>query len=186
MPGLHKYPSNIGAVRARLFALEEPVILSVTEFEVCWPHVDNVWKSTGTVRVIEGCRTEYFCCRRASKEDWMPQGGGKRVRKRQKPSHTAIGCPVTMRVVHHAGVVTVDRLREGEASGHVHTLDNSDCFKQPFVFCALAAREVANDYAVAVVARNLCEVNSSADQRALFAAGGRWLSLKDIHNACTA
>ena len=182
MPGLHEYPPNIEAVHARLFALKEPVILTVIEFEACWPHVDNVWKSTGTVRVVGERRTEYFCCHRAPKEDWKPQGGRKRVQKRQKLSHSAIGCSVTMRVARHAGIVTVERLGEGEASGHVHTLDDSDRFKRPTVFRALAAREVANGYPVAEVARNLRGVNRPADRRALFAAGGRWLSLKDVHN----
>ncbi|MCJ1302905.1 2,5-diamino-6-(ribosylamino)-4(3H)-pyrimidinone 5'-phosphate reductase [Hypocenomyce scalaris] len=184
MSALHAHPPNIGAVRERLFALGETVRLAAADFEAYWPYIDNLWSSTGTPRTNEGCKTEYFCCRLHTTENWKPRGGGKRVRERQKPSHTAIGCPMRMRVVHAAGVVTVDRV--GESPGHAHALEDSDCYKQPSVFCALATREVANGYSVAEVARNLRGVNCPADRAALYAAEGRWLSLKDIHNACAA
>ncbi|KAA6409122.1 MAG: hypothetical protein FRX48_07466 [Lasallia pustulata] len=120
----------------------------------------------GQRREEEGGQTEYFRCRLHSEEDHKPEGGGKRVRERQKPSNTAIGCPVSMRVVRHRGSVTVD------------------C--RPSVFRVLAARDVANGYAVAEVAKNICAVNCSEDRKKLFAARGKWLTAKDVHNACTA
>ena len=87
-------------------------------------------------------------------------------------------------MVHHAGIVTVDCVRE--SPGHAHAWKNSDCSKQPSVFCALVTREVANEYSIAEVTQNLCEVNYSIDQTALYTAKGQWLFLKDIHNACAA
>ncbi|KAA6411861.1 MAG: hypothetical protein FRX48_04011 [Lasallia pustulata] len=112
------------------------------------------------------------------------KGGGNVYRERQKPSHTAIGCPVSMRVVRHRGSVTVDCV--SKAQKHNHSLDDCDRFKRPSVFRVLAAREVANGYAVAEVAKNLRAVNRSEDRKKLFAAGGKWLTAKDVHNACTA
>ena len=101
--------------------------------------------------------------------------GGKNVyRERQKPSHTAIGCPVSMRVVRHRGSVTVDCI--SKAQKHNHSLDDCDRFKRPSVFRVLAAREVANGYAVAEVAKNLRAVNRSEDRKKLFAAGGKCLA----------
>ena len=76
-----------------------------------------------------------------------------------------------MQVVHNAGVVTVNCVRE--SSGHAHALENSDCYEQPSVFCVLVTREVANGYSVAEVAQNLCDVNCSADWAALYTAGGQ-------------
>ncbi|SLM33896.1 MULE transposase domain, partial [Lasallia pustulata] len=88
-----------------------------------------------------------------------------------------------MRVVRHAGNVSVNRV--GKVLEHIHSLDDCDRFKRPSVFRVLAVREVANGYSVAVVAKNLRAVNHSEDRKKLFAAGGKWLTSKDVHNACT-
>ena len=66
-----------------------------------------------------------------------------------------------MQIVHHTGIVTVDCV--GESSEHAHALKNSDCYEQPSVFSFLAIREVGDDYSVAEIAQNLCEVNCPAD-----------------------
>ena len=152
MSALHHYPPNIGDVRRRLFCLDEPVALSAADFQAYWPHVDNFWSTTSTVRIEDGRRMEYFRCRLHPKGDWKPAGGGKQLWERQKPSWTAISCPQTMRVVHNAGTVTVEPLT-GKflhlplhilifllGSEHTHTLDDSDRFKRPSVFRDLAAR----------------------------------------------
>lgn len=103
-----------------------------------------------------------------------------------------------MRVVHNAGVVTVEHLTGKSlclslhvltvllGSEHAHTLDDSDRFKRPSVFRGLAAREVANGYTVAEVSRNIRAMHRPEDRKALFAAGGRWLTSKDVANACAA
>ena len=95
------------------------------------------------------------------------KGGGGHIQERQKPSHTAVECLLSLRVVHHAGMVIVSSV--GEALKHIHSLDDCNCFKRPSVFQVLAAREVANEY----LAWNLCAMNRLEDQKKLFAAGGR-------------
>ena len=111
--------------------LDEAVALSAANFDTYWPHVDNIWSSTGTVRIEKGQRTEYFRCRLHLKGDWIPEGGGKRIQERQKLSQTAMTCLQTMCVVCHTEGVTAEPLT---GSAHTHSLDDLDCFKRPSIF----------------------------------------------------
>ncbi len=54
----------------------------------------------------------------------MPEGGGKRVQQQMKPSRTAVGCGMHMRIVFHEDHVTVNCTTE--CSQHSHTLEDSD------------------------------------------------------------
>ncbi len=89
-----------------------------------------------------------------------------------------------MRVVSEGAHVTVTRM--GDCLEHAHALEDSDRWKRPSHFRSVAAAQVANGYKVAEVARNLRAVDRPADRTALHAAGGHWLSLKDVHNASAA
>ena len=84
-------------------------------------------------------------------------------------------------MVTEAGSVTVQRI--GTGVEHLHSLEDSDRWKRPSFVRQVAAREVANGYPVANVARNLRGVDRPKDRQALQEAGGHWLSLKDVHNA---
>ena len=86
-----------------------------------------------------------------------------------------------IQVVTEAGSVTVERIGNGEE--HLHTLEDSDRWKRPSWVHCVAAREVANGYWMADVARNLHGVDRPADRKVLQEAGGHWTSLKNIHNA---
>lgn len=159
-------------------------MLAVSHFEAYWPHVDNVWSSSRKLRTSPDRTVAYFCCRQHRKKDHVPKGEGKSLRKRQKPSFSAIGCPMEMRVVTEAGPVTVERI--GQGVEHLHSLEDSDRWKRPSFVRRIAAREVANGYQMAHVARKLCGVDRPKDRQALQGAGGHWLSLKDVHKAGTA
>ena len=94
-----------------------------------------------------------------------------------------MACLQTMRVVRHAESVTAEPLA---GSAHTHSLDDLDRFKRPLVFQDLTGREVTNGYSVAEVSQSLRTMNRPEDQKALLAAGGCWLTSKDVVNACAA
>ena len=100
----------------------------------------------------------------------MPEGEGTHLWKRQKPAFSAIGCPMKIQVVTEAGSVTVQRIETGVK--HLHSLEDSDHWKRPSFVRQVAAREVANGYPVANVARNLRGVDQPKDRQALQEAGG--------------
>lgn len=170
MSGLYNPPQNLAEVRERLFSVSETVLLPAADFEVYWSHVDNFWSPTKKPQVYEGGRTvRYFRCVQHSKKYHKPEGKRKALRQRQKPSRTAIGCPMTMRVVTEAGLVTVDQIGEGLV--HTHTMEDSDRWKNPSFIRTIVDREVAKGYRVADVTK------------ALEKAGGLWTFLKDVQNA---
>ena len=93
----------------------------------------------------------------------MLEGEGPHLQKRQKPAFSVIGCSMEIQVVTEAGSVTVQRV--GMGVEHLHSLEDSDRWKRPSFVCQIAAREVANGYSVANVARNLQGVGGAV---------GRW------------
>ena len=88
---------------------------------------------------------------------------------------------MTIRVVTKAGLVTVNRIEQGLV--HTHTMKDLDRWKNPSFVRKIAEREVANGFRVTDVARNLRGFDQPADREALKEVRGRWMSLKDVHNA---
>lgn len=177
---IYNAPDNIAAIRKELFEVEQTITLSAEQYNSYWPYVDNIWSSKGTPRnTKEGTIVEYFRCRCHPVKEHVPENEGRR--KRQKSSHDALGCEMRIRVVKSLNIVTIDRT--GKCLCHIHTLEDIDLRKRPSTFRDLAAIEVAKNYTVAEVARNLRAVDRPDDRKLLTDAGGWHLSLKDVHNA---
>ena len=96
---LFDLPPFLEDVRRRLFALEDEVYLSSNDYNTYWPYASNIWTPIGAPRVVGTRTTSYFRCRLFRTQDWTPPDGKTRRRERQKPSRTAIGCGMRMRVV---------------------------------------------------------------------------------------
>ncbi len=158
---LFEFPPAVASLRPRFFAVEDDFVLTADDFRTYWPYVDNIWSSVGAPASLKAGRTAYYRCRLHATKDWVPEGEGKKVRRRMKPSRTAIGCGMRMRVVTNGDCVTVSRT--GVCTEHVHTLEDSDRWKRPSHFRELAAAQVASGYKVADVARNLRGVDRPAD-----------------------
>jgi hypothetical protein len=125
--------------------------------------------------------TSYYDCRLHPTKDHVPKGDGKTLRKRQKPSRTAIGCPIKIKVVSHEDFVEISQV--GNNTEHNHDLDTLDREKRASIFRTTVAEEVSKGYKVSDVSRNARAVDRPQDRIALENAGGRWINLKDAHNA---
>jgi hypothetical protein len=66
---------------------------------------------------------------------------------------------------------------------HNHDLDYMDSIKRNSAVRNIAAAEVLKGYKPCDVARNLRENTRADNLRALQAAGGSYICLKDVHNA---
>ena len=182
MATMHNLPPSIATVRSQIFCIDSTVVLSKTDWDLYWPYCDNIWSLARQNTNKEKTKvTSYYDCRLHPTNDHVPEGSGKSLRKRQKPSRTAIGCPIKMKVIRHEDFV--EMIRVGSATVHNHDLDTSDREKRPSIFRKTAADEVSKGYKVSEVTRNTRAVDRSLDRAALQEAGGHWLSLKDVHKA---
>lgn len=73
--------------------------------------------------------------------------------------------------------------RQGDCQAHNHTLDFMDSVKRNQRIEAVTGAEVANGYTVSVVAKSLQSHHREDGGAALLAAGGRYLTRKDVSNA---
>lgn len=138
METIHNFPPTLEAFRQRLFTLQEVISLPKAEWNIYWPHVDNVW-TLKKVNTAEGRRTEYYLCRLHSKRDWEPEEKTVACRQRQKSSRTAIGCEMKMRVVFRRVEDMVEVERLGNCHQHCHSLEGSDRIKRNYACRSLAA-----------------------------------------------
>jgi len=182
MKTIHNFTPAIEAFRQHLFALDDVLSLPKAEWDVYWPHVDNIWSKKKT-NTAEGRQTAYFLCRLHSTKDWEPAERTVANRQRQKTCRIAIGCGMKMRVIFRMEERMVEVERHGDCQQHCHTLEDSVRMKQNSACRSLAASEVAEGYAVAAVLRNLSTVDRPKERPLLKQAGSHWLSLKGCHNA---
>ena len=69
---LDRVPSEIEAICRRLFALEDPVLLTQGEQDLYLPYIDNVWSLNIAPKhnTASGRQTAYYRCRLHAKEAW--------------------------------------------------------------------------------------------------------------------
>ena len=182
---LHSFPNDIAAWRQRLFAVEEEVVLSAADFTSIWPYVDNIWSVQQSSRSKSNCFTRWFLCRLHRAKDHQSATEEHRG-KRAKSAHTAIGCGMRISVAERPdGSVLIKRAGKCTAE-HLHTLEYSDRYKRNSALHGLAAEQVALGYKVAQIYRNLAAMDRPAARQQLHDAGGKFLTLKDVHNAAQA
>lgn len=114
--------------------------------------------------------------------EYVPENEGQQ--KRQKASHDALGFKMHIQITKNLELINIQQTEK--CPDHMHILDDIDTRKTPSAFRDLVAIEVAKNYALSEVARNLCVVDRPKDQKLFTEAGGWYLLLKDVHNTSTA
>jgi hypothetical protein len=176
-------PSDVADFRIRAFYIEKPIEMSKEKWDTYWPYIDNIWSYKRANTASDGRRTVYYLCRLHRKNEWVPKNDTTLIRHRQKSSRVAIGCPMKMKLSFDGESVIMIRSGDEENSEHLHDLEFSDRAKRPSAVMELAVTDIKKGYKTSVVSRNVRAVDSPDDRKVLADAGGKYLNLKDCHNA---
>lgn len=149
-----------GGDRLRLFNVDEPFTLPLTEFEEKWKEVDNVWCQTGKTerskRHPDGW-TKTYDCRFRKRQKSSAKDPNVPVNKKRKTSiHEPDLCNAMITVTHRDGSVTIRKTHPGGPS-HTHGLRESDMRKTPSKIVNFLEEELKKKYrapAVREVARD--------------------------------
>jgi len=180
-------PSHLESIRRRLFEMKEKVELTVDEWKLYWPYVDNVWCRTQTRRLVtvgSPYETDYYACRlhRATYEPDPKRATDESKPKRKKQKREGGTCQMRLKVVRFHGMYqSYTIMLVGDCKEHTHDLDYIDKIKRNTVVMEIARREVMKGYMLLSVFALMKE-----DEKKLVMAGGRYLSKNDISNTTAA
>ncbi|EZG08061.1 hypothetical protein H106_02553 [Trichophyton rubrum CBS 735.88] len=175
-------PPNLGRVRQLLFEVKEPVELSLEEFTMYWPFIDNIWVKQRSTSTKDGLHiTDYYMCRlrrpTCKRPPQRPLPDGKRPRN--KVVREGGTCNFQIRVVRFEGAhttITISR-SPNSSSAHSHDLDYIDKVKKNSGVMEYVCQEAAQGYLPASIFAKLRE-----DPQQLEAAGGKHLTTIDVRN----
>lgn len=184
---LFRPPSDLAAVRQRLFEVKGKIELHVDEFERYWPYVDNVWVRQHRAGRDKSGRytTDYYACRLqrptyTPKDPNKPRPEGKPSRKKQIREGGT--CHMKLKTVRYDGGYSCYTITQvGDQTQHTHDLDHMDKIKRTSVLMEIARSEVMKGYMPASVFTVMSEHTEK-----LAAAGGKFLSRNDVRNASQA
>ncbi|RVX74426.1 hypothetical protein B0A52_01552 [Exophiala mesophila] len=177
-------PPDVENMRQRIFAVEEPIELSVADFDLYFPFCDNVWRK---MRVAEpqpegSPRVDYYACRlrrgpsqKAHVSRPTPEGKQSR-KKRVRDEKT---CGMTMKVTYNPGpanTCTITRAVDGFQK-HTHTLDYVDSTKRNSGIMDTARREATKGFLPASIYWKMWEEPDKMN-----AAGGKFMKVSDVRN----
>ena len=180
-------PRHLGTMRQALFEVRGKLEVSVEDFELYWPYVDNVWvrqHKAGTDKPGKNV-TDYYACRLqrptyTPKDTDKPRPEGKPTRKK----HIREGgkCQMKVKTIRYNGGYSSYTITQvGDPTEHAHDLDHMDKIKRNTVLMDMARSEVMKGYMPPSVHTVMCE-----DTDKLLQAGGRYLSRNDVRNASAA
>ena len=187
MSDLFNPPPHLESVRRRLFEVKEKVELTVDEWKLYWPYVDNVWCKTQSRRldtVRSPYETHYYACRlhRATYEPDPKRVIDESKPKRKKQRREGGTCQIRLKVVLFHGICQSYTITQvGDCKEHTHDLDYIDKVKRNTVIMEIVRSEVMKGYVLPSVFALMNE-----DAKKLATAGGRYLSRSDMSNASAA
>ena len=187
MADLFTPPRHLESVRRRLFEIKEKVELTVDEWKLYWPYVDNVWCRTQTRRidtVRNQYKTDYYACRlhRATYEPDPKKVTDESKPKRKKQRREGGTCQMRLKVVLFHGICPSYTITQiGDCKEHTHDLDYIDKIKRNTVIMEIAKSEVMKGYMLSSVMALMRE-----DEKKLAMAGGQYLRRNDVSNGSAA
>ncbi|EEP77734.1 conserved hypothetical protein [Uncinocarpus reesii 1704] len=183
----YQAPPNIARIRDEMFELRQPIELSLEEYSLYWPFIDNVWvkQRTSTTR-DKSATSDYYSCRQRKqpgrrnedKAQSQPYPEGK---KRHRASREGPTCSFQIKVVRTEGAfasVTISR-QTNCAPKHSHDLDHMDKVKRNSGLLSFVKQEAEKAYIPASILAKFRE-----DPDVLAAIGGKFLSGVDVRNIC--
>ncbi len=176
-------PPHLQSLRRRLFEVKEKVELTVDDWKLYWPYVDNVWCRTQTRRPETGrnpYEIDYYACRlhRATYEPDPKRVTDECKPKRKKQRREGGTCQMRIKVVlSHGPCQSYTITQVGHCTEHTHDLDYIDKIKRNSVVMEIAKSEVMKGYMLPSVFALMKE-----DEKKLVTAGGQYLIKSDISN----
>ncbi|KAL1955384.1 hypothetical protein VTO42DRAFT_8604 [Malbranchea cinnamomea] len=182
---IHDVPPNIARIRQLLFELREPIEMSLDEFALYWPFIDNIWVKHRPQSTRNGIYvTDYYMCRLRrptckSKQQKTPPTDGKKPRA--KAVREGGTCNFQMKVVKFEGAVTTITISRtpGSSPTHSHDLDHMDNVKRNSGLMGVIWKEAEKAYLPASIFAKLRE-----DPVRLAAIGGKYMRASDVRNVC--
>ena len=182
---LFSNPPALPSTRQRLFAVEEPIEMSLAHWELYHPYMDNVWRK---VRSAEGeapaqvGETEYYWCKLRKTPGTKahiprPTPDGKQPRKRRVKDD--LTCNMGMKVVYSNGPVqkvTISKAIESSIK-HTHDLDYMDKQKRNGAIMDVARQETSRGFLPTSVWWKMCQELDKME-----AAGGKFMKVSDVRN----
>jgi hypothetical protein len=168
-------PTELAAWRRRLFELREEITLPLSEWEVLWPYIDNLWVERNAGRNKD---RKQFNCRIWRNDGDQKTGTGKRNRARRNIQP----CGMKMYVTKKDGGVIISRFkgRNTETLEHHHDLEYMDRIKTPSAIMRIAAEQIANGK---TPAEAVAEMKTKNVVKALEETSGLHLDSNRVRNA---
>jgi 2,5-diamino-6-(ribosylamino)-4(3H)-pyrimidinone 5'-phosphate reductase len=191
-------PPNVAALRAKLFNVKDPLEMTMEEWKLVWPWVDNWWSRQGANKG-KTYHSTILKCRFWRHQQAKSHGQGERRRKIRKVGEgDECSCVLTVRFLLPLGVdgrelasiedgpvsaVRISRTKETVDIDHNHGIEDLDDFKRNSGLKKAAEIQVAKKYGAAVVAKNLRADGNAVLRQQLVDAGGQSMSRQDVLNA---
>lgn len=182
----YEIPPNIERIREEMFEVRQPIELSLEEYNLYWPFIDNVWvKQRTTLTRDKTTTSDYYCCRQRKQpkrnEDKQQVSPYPGVKKRHRASREGPPCGFQIKVVRTEGAFTsVTICRQGNcAPSHSHDLEHMDKMKRNSGLLSFVKQEAEKAYIPASI---LAKFRENPD--VLAAVGGRALTGVDVRNIC--
>ncbi|KAI9732647.1 MAG: 2,5-diamino-6-(ribosylamino)-4(3H)-pyrimidinone 5'-phosphate reductase [Cirrosporium novae-zelandiae] len=182
---LFNNPSDLRAIRQKLFEIKDKVEIRWEEWEKYWPYVDNIWVRSRSARSTEGqpeVSTEYYMCRLrrpTTKHREPSKDGSERQPLRRKKTREGGTCQMKIKVQrfdHVYPYYLITRL-VGDGETHSHDLDHIDKIKRNSVVMGIARKESMKGYLPSSVYTVMREQWTKLDD-----AGGKFMTTMDIRN----
>ena len=182
---LFSNPPALPSTRQRLFAVEEPVEMSLADWELYYPYMDNVWRKVRSAEgetVTEEGDAEYHWCKLrkapgAKAHIPRPTPDGKQPRKRRVKDD--LTCDMGIKVVYSNGPVqkvTISKAVESSIK-HTHDLDYMDQQKRNGAIMDVARKETSRAFLPTSVWWKMCQELDKME-----AAGGKFMKVSDVRN----
>ncbi|KAI9846956.1 MAG: 2,5-diamino-6-(ribosylamino)-4(3H)-pyrimidinone 5'-phosphate reductase, partial [Pleopsidium flavum] len=144
-------PPNLEMLRQRLYEVKEKIELTVDEWNLYWPYVDNVWcRTQRRADIFNGLyETDYYACRlhRATYQPDPARATDESKPKRKKQRREGGTCQMRLKAVLFRGACPSYTITQvGEFKEHTHDLDHMDKVKRNSVVMDIAKSEVMKGY----------------------------------------
>jgi 2,5-diamino-6-(ribosylamino)-4(3H)-pyrimidinone 5'-phosphate reductase len=180
---LFSNPPNLGAMRERMFKVEEPIQLSPLDFEAYFKFMDNVWrKEKGEVSQEDGNTVEIYCCKLKNSKTYAAKHIPDEQRKRKKVERAQQECDMTMKVIYSGGAIPTCTITHGGGHGvkglkHTHDLDFMDQNKRCSGIMDVARREANKGFLASSTYDKMWEEPEKMQD-----AGGAHMKISDARN----
>lgn len=168
-------PTDIGLWRERIFYLNDPVYMTLEQYKVIWPYIDNFWvynkRNLGSL--------QYRCL--FGQKQKPSRGDGIRPKK----VRDIFGCPCYMKIVPHVlGGNTVGYTLERRGRSHAsdHDLEKTDKKRLNSGIARLVAEQVHAGVSAPEVRDIMHAMHDPVARQHFLDAGGQKLDLFTVHN----